>query len=185
MTALELFREIRKGGYTHNWIGVDWKVTDGCMIFEESDGKADWMFNFLSALRIPGRLAGTWFIFPLGAWLMWRTIRKTVKRLVVSGQVKEFAGYSQGAWFASYASAMTGRRARTFGCPRLGKGEAYLFSRVLHYKNDGDVVTMVPPWADIYGRVILLDRPIKRPGGLSEVEWLSHHSPEEYEARLS
>ena len=185
MTALELFRELRKGGYNKNWIGVDWKVIDGAMLFQASHGKTDWAFNFLSALRIPGLLGGAWFIFPLGAWLMWRTIRKTVKELVASGQVKEFAGYSQGAWFASYASAMTLLPARTFGCPRLGKGSPSLFVDVIHYKNPDDIVASVPPWAEAYGELIILTKPIRRPHGLSKVEWLSHHAPEEYEARLS
>lgn len=185
MTALELFQELRSGGYTKNWIGVDWKIKDGCMLFQASHGKADWTFNFLSALRIPGRLGGTWFIFPLGAWLMWSTIRNTVKEFVATGYVKEFAGYSQGAWFASYASAMTGLVARTFGCPKLGNGSPSLFVDVTHYKNPGDIVTRVPTWANQYGNVLILNKQIQRPEGLTEIEWVSHHSPEEYEARLS
>lgn len=185
MTTLEMFKKIRKGGYTHNWLGVDWKVENKYMVFEESDGKGDWAFNLLSVFRIPGRLGGTWFMFPLGAWLMWKTIKRTVKKLVKEGKVVAFLGYSQGGWWTAYSSAETGLPGFTFGCPKLGRGQAHLFSNVTHWKNHGDVVTMVPPWAEIYGRVMVLNKEIARPYGLNEVEWLSHHAPEEYIARLS
>lgn len=185
MTAIELFRELRKGGYNKNWIGVDWKVVKRCLLFQASHGKLDWFFNIMSVLRIPWRLAGTWFIFPLGALIMWLSIQKKVAELAAAGEIDEIGGYSQGGWFTAYGSAKTLLPARTFGCPRLGKGSPSLFVDVTHYKNPGDIVTRVPTWANQYGNVLILNKQIQRPEGLTEIEWVSHHSPEEYEARLS
>jgi hypothetical protein len=182
MTTLDMFKTCRnKDGYKKTWLGADWKIVGDIMYFQQSRGKLDWTFNILSAFRIPGRLGKTWFLFPFGAWCMWKTLKKVIKK----NPVKAYVGYSQGGWFASYASAMTTRPAFTFGCPKLGKGQAYLFGNVTHRKNPGDVVTMVPPWAEIYGQVMILNKQIERPDGLSEIEWLSHHAPEEYIARLT
>ena len=182
MNTLDMFRTCRnKDGYKKTWLGADWKIVGDIMYFQQSRGKLDWTFNILSAFRIPGRLGKTWFLFPFGAWCMWKTLKKVIKK----NPVKAYIGYSQGGWFASYASATTTRPAYTFGCPKLGKGQAYLFSNVTHRKNPGDVVTMVPPWAEVYGQVMILNKQIERPEGLSEIEWLSHHAPEEYIARLS
>lgn len=185
MNTLEMFRAIRRGGYTHNWLGVDWKIENRYMIFEESDGKSDWTFNLLSVFRIPGRLGGTWFLFPLGAWIMWKSIKGTVKKLAKEKKIDAFLGYSQGGWWAGYSSAETLLPAYTFGCPKLGIGSPSLFVDVTHYKNPADIVTKLPPWAKQYGQTMILNKQIERPSGTSEIEWISHHSPDEYEARLS
>lgn len=181
MTPLEMFDTCRKGGYKKTLLGADWKIENNIMYFQQSRGKTDWLFNCLSALRIPGRLGKTWFLFPFGAWCMWKTLKRTVRK----NPVHAYIGYSQGGWFASYASATTARPAFTFGCPKLGRGQAWLFSNTMHRKCPGDIVTLVPPWAATYGRKITIRGDASRPDGMSKIEWLTHHTPEEYRQRLT
>lgn len=187
MSPLKTFREIRKGGYNRTRLGVDWKVVNKILLFEDSEGRTDWIFNFLSAFRIPWRLGGKWFLFPFGAWVMWLSVVGEVKRLVKAGEVEAFGGYSQGGWFAADSSAMTGLPAVTFGCPRLGLGDPTLFDKVTHYQNPSDIVTTVPSWGKTYGTVVILGgefRPKVNPDISDYVEMASGHSPDEYEQRL-
>ena len=187
MTTLEMFRAIRRGGYNHNRFGVDWKVEEKILLFEETDDKIDWLYNFLSVFRIPGRLGGTWFIFPLGAWIIWKSIKGTVKRLAKEGKIIAVAGFSLGGWPAAYSSAETGLPGFTFGCPRLGLGEPYIFGKVVHRKTPGDIVANLPPWGKTYGQVMILNKPYtpkKNLDILEYVEMVTGHSPDEYEARL-
>ena len=185
MATLEMFKTCRdKTGYKKTWLGADWKIVGSIMYFQQSRGKLDWTFNLLSAFRIPGRLGGTWFLFPFGAWCMWKSLKRVIKK----NYVIAYIGYSQGGWFASYASAETGIPARTFGCPRLGIGSPSLFVDVTHYKTPGDIVSNLPPWAKRYGETIVLTAPYNHGPYESDEEWLevfSGHSPEEYIARLS
>lgn len=181
MKTKRMFEIVREGGYSKTWAGADWKIVDGIMFFQASHGKLDWFFNFVSALRIPARLSGQWFLFPFGAWILWRSLSGVIKK----HEVRAYVGYSQGGWFASYASAKTARPAYTFGCPKLGKGKAYLFFNVTHLKNKGDIVTMVPPWAETYGRVNILEGEASKPEGMNDLEWATGHTPEEYAQRIT
>ena len=55
-----------------------------------------------------------------------------------------YVGYSQGGWPAVFASLENGLPAMVFGCPR-STSRPELYDQVSAYKNQGDVVTKLPP----------------------------------------
>ena len=183
MTVLELFRICKApSDYKKTRLNADWKIIDGVMYFQYTYGNSDWLYNFMSIIRFPWRLNKTWFLFPLGPLIMFLSLKKIIK----SNKADLYVGISQGGWFASYASALMGISAITFGCPRLGIGRYDLFKNVTHYKNNHDIVPLLPPWAKIYGKIITLENKYK-PHGLTPIEYaqyLTGHSFAEYEANL-
>lgn len=183
MTLLELFRVCKSSaGYQKTKRGADWKIIDGVMFFQQTKEQSDWFYNIMSIIRIPWRLDGTWFLFPLGPLVLFLSLKKIIKE----NPVCMYVGISQGGWSASYASALTCIPAVTFGCPRLGLGSAKLFENVTHYQNENDIIPLLPPWANLYGRVIVLENkytPVDL-DPLEYIEYVTGHSFREYEANL-
>ena len=183
MTVLELFRICKApSDYKKTILNADWKIIDGVMYFQYTEGNSDWLYNFMSVIRFPWRLNKTWFLFPLGPLIMFLSLKKIIK----SNKANLYVGISQGGWFASYASALTGIPAITFGCPRLGIGKAKLFENVTHYQNENDIVPLLPPWAKLYGKIMVLENkyvPVNL-DPLEYIEYVTGHSFREYEANL-
>lgn len=178
MTLLELFNACCTGtGYTQTAKRVDWKIVDGIMFFRQSVECEDWIRNFLAAIPIVVWLNG-FEIVPLGAWLTFLEVRK-----IAGAQVTGYVGYSQGGWLAVYASRLYGRPAIVFGCPRSTLWPRR-YKEVTAYRNPGDIVTMLPPWAKEAGEVITLEGHAERPDDCPVLEWSSGHSPDEYRQRL-
>lgn len=178
MTLLELFNTCCTGtGYTQTAKRVDWKIVDGIMFFRQSVEREDWIRNFLAAIPIVVWLNG-FEIVPLGAWLTFLEVRK-----IAGARVTGYVGYSQGGWPAVYASRLYNRPAIVFGCPRstLWPGK---YRDVTAYKNPGDIVTKLPPWAKQAGDVLVLVRSAERPIDVPLSEWITGHSPDEYRQRL-
>lgn len=109
MKPAKIFNDILDGGYNRTWLGAEWKKVDGWLLFQQSKGKQDWFFNLLSAIKIPGKLNGKKFIFPLGFWCLWKTLEKVIR----TETFVALGGYSQGGPYASYGSALTGLPAVT------------------------------------------------------------------------
>lgn len=183
MTLLELFRVCKSSaGYQKTKRVADWKIIDGVMFFQQTKEKSDWCYNLMSIIRMPWRLDGTWFLFPFGPWLLFRSLKKIIKE----NNVCMYVGISQGGWAASYASALTCVPAITFGCPRLGLGKSKLFENVTHYQNKYDTITMLPLWAKLYGKIVILENKYT-PVDLDikgYLEYITGHSFKEYEANL-
>ena len=183
MKPAKIFNDILAGGYNRTWLGAEWKKVDGWLLFQQSKGKQDWFFNLLSAIKIPGKLNGKKFIFPLGFWCLWKTLEKVIRTETFIA----LGGYSQGGPYASYGSALTGLPAVTFGCPGIGIGDADLFKNVTHYKTPTDIVYELPPWAEHYGKTIVLQGEFIPKPGMSVAEYaemLTGHTPKEYRQRL-
>lgn len=184
MKLLDEFEICRKSsGYNKTWCNLDWKIVNEYMYFQQSRDKTDWFFNIISAIRIPWRLAGTWFIFPLGFLIMWLSVECIVNRHPVKG----YRGYSQGGPFASYSSAKTGKPAITFGCPHIGIGNENLFENVTHYKTPTDIVTKLPTWAKSYGQTMILQGTFIIKENMTPFEYaemLTGHTQEEYRQRM-
>ena len=175
---LSIYTECTRGREYQQTRGkVDWKIVDGLMYFRQSVEREDWYRNFLAIFPIPVYLKG-WQWVPLGAWMTYRQVRKIARQAVIG-----YVGYSQGGWPAVFASLENGLPAMVFGCPRA-TSRPELYGKVTAYRNPGDIVTMVPPWALSAGTIITLMAPAEKPDGMAELEWKTGHSPEEYRQRL-
>lgn len=184
MTRLDLFNECaRHKGYQKTRLGVSWKVVGDRMYFEQTRERTDWLLNVLAAIPFVVRLRGRLLIVPLGAALGWFSVRQIVK----DNPVATYGGYSQGGWWASFASAETGLPAITFGCPNLYLGDAWIgrdFLEVTHYETPTDCVCNLPPWARKGSDVRILNLPAQRPDDIPEIDWIIGHAPAVYRKRL-
>ena len=175
---LDLFNECVRGRWYNQTTGkVDWKIVDGLMFFRQSVESQDWIRNFLAAIPIPVYLKA-WQWVPLGAWLTYRQVREIARKEVIG-----YVGYSQGGWPAVFASLENGLPAMVFGCPR-STSHPELYEQVSAYKNTGDVVTTLPPWAKEAGAIVNLVGEIEKPSDMPMAEWAMQHSPEIYRQRL-
>jgi hypothetical protein len=181
MTLLELFLTCYTStGYKKTILGADWKIINNSMYFQQTKSGTDWLYNFLSLLKFPSFIFGKLFFMPLGPLLMFKSLRRIIKK----HPVDMYVGYSQGGWFASYASALTQKKAITFGCPKLGIGDREIFNNVTHYKNPFDIVSFFPMWALCYGKYVMLNNDAEKPKNMTNIEWNTGHTKSEYEQRL-
>jgi hypothetical protein len=184
MMKLDLYNECsRGGGYRKTWLGVSWKVVGDRMYFQPSKERIDWVLNLLCEIPVPLFLGKWFFIVPLGAALGWLSVRGIVKK----HPVVAYIGISQGGWWASYASAVTGLPAATFGCPNLFGGALWLgigFDNVSHYETPRDIVARFPTWGSKGRNVYILNRHAVKPKGMPDIEWETGHTPEEYRQRM-
>lgn len=185
LSLLDLYNECFRGRlYNQTKRKVDWKIIDRIMYFRHSVEKEDWYRNIVSVIPVIVYMR-MWQVVPLGGWLTYLEVRKIAKEY--ARDVDAYVGVSQGGWPAAYASLENGKRAFVFGCPRVStRGSCYYL--VNSYKTPGDIVTMLPSWANPAGSVITLGGTVIWPEDFSisdAVKKKTGHLPEEYRQRLA
>jgi len=175
MKLIEAFNIILKREYTHEKDDVSWKMVGTIMSFEESNGKRDWLRNFL-CFPVPVKVK-SWIWIPLGLYLSWQTARKIIER----EKPTAFLGYSLGAQLAALGSELTGYAAIVFGCPRFRIGGSFIHT--LFIETPGDIVAKVPPFFEKNNALILKGEAVM-PEGFNKRLWKTDHAPENYRQRL-
>lgn len=178
-------------------LGVQYKVVGGVCYFQQSRGLLDWLLNLLF-IPVPYWDGRDWQIVHLGFLILWLSVRNRIKALIEAGEVKQFCGYSQGAFTAKEAHKLffnlkerQPEGTTLFGCPR-----GFFFpsdaikaatSTVVRYESPVDIVANIPPpWMGFehVSTRIKLTGPIKRQG-MSLLAYLSGHAPGVYRQRLA
>lgn len=167
------------GGDWNNTQGfVSWRIINDILYFQHSKEIEDWRRNINI---IPSRIVINNVVYwiPKGLKKSWLEIETMISSTLVIGYV----GFSLGASLASLASLKTGVPAIVFGCPNflLIKKDV---PKVLYIHNKEDIVSKIPLLYKKGNNVKTLNGKVKRPKGVSFIEWFSGHSPKMYRQRL-
>ena len=182
----ELFDTCNSGGWITKGT-TQYKLVDGTLYFQCSDGKEDWRRNFAFP-AVPYKRMKNKFLVHAGFLSAWKEVRDEINAL----DFHAIVGYSHGAALALLAcedQAFRGRKVPTivFGCPRIFyKPPQIVKDRTEHairYTSKGDIVTKVPPFYHHVGQEVLLCGKTHREEK-SLLSYLSRHSPSVYRQRL-
>jgi hypothetical protein len=184
MTLLEEFRICNGGSYQNTKSKVSWKIVGDTMYFQPSSGAEDWWKN-ITIIPWLTKIGGKWMLVHLGFHLAWLEVKDIVERAMV----KRFSGYSHGGPLAARAAAHRGLPADVFGCPNFllcpSDASRAIFDEVHFYQNPNDIMTRLPSgytkgryWQTLGGRASM-------PPGYDPFQWLTGHTPAEYEQRLA
>lgn len=181
MNVLEHFNKCTTGPW--ETIGhLQFKLDDGTLYFQCSNGKEDWVSNFFC---IPARYDGEWV--HKGFRDMWLPARDIISKLKFNVVV----GYSQGGPFANWAYKDVDDRkviCITYGSPKFilhpSEKAKLEYSSVCQFKNTNDIVTTQPRLFTHVGKEFTLPDAAERPSGYSRLLWASGHCPEMYRQNL-
>ena len=192
MSLLALFNELNGDGWTTSGLDVQYKVVDGMLMFQCSNGQSDWIHNF-NAVADVYKDSDIPFTGHEGFIELWQSIRHDIEKL----NFHSIAGYSQGGALAVLAHENYYHRfgfepdcTITFGCPPSiidpTPELSIRFSNLVNWHNPRDLVYLIPQIIGFQhmGHSYSLRQPAKRPAGCPLLRWWSGHSQEEYRSRL-
>lgn len=190
LKVYDLFDTCNSGGWITKGT-TQYKLVDGTLYFQCSDGKEDWRRNFAFP-AVPYKHMKNKFLVHAGFLSAWKEVRDDIAHL----EFNRIVGYSHGAALALLACedrAYNGVNVPTFvfGCPRTffmpPSRIRALLARVKRYTSKGDIVTKLPP--AIFGfRHVGENNILKGKVKKGEDSWLvffSRHSPSVYRQRLA
>jgi hypothetical protein len=186
MKLSDYFRNVRGGEWNQTAGKLSWRITDDVMYFECSHGEEDWQRNFdlLPALIF---IRGNPIITQRG----WAKVWKDLQPILAENQVSHFIGYSHGGIPATLASWHTGTPAIVFGCPNVAvitRRIRETFEPVWNITTARDIVQKSPPWLGKWATKTVLPY-VYAPDRISHdaklmAQWITGHTPDEYELSL-
>lgn len=190
----ELFRKVLDAEYTHTdkeRVSYAYEVRGGVLtiLFEESNGAADWANNFAFPVKPYRDMEDKWHCH--GGFLRaWKDVEPFLRGQIMSPSIHtiRIAGYSHGAAVAllcheycHYHRPDCAVIGYGFGCPRViwGRLRKAVKERLLGFvvvRIKGDLVTHVPPAILGYKH----SSTVLRIGGHTHYGMINAHRPESY-----
>lgn len=187
-TPFDYFNGCTKGEFTTSNGKLDWRIEDGVICFQPSNGLTDWLKNLL-VFPVPILIRCYLVIVPLGLAL---DLPELFRILKAHPEIKRAAGYSRGGMEAVITALKLKTVCITFGCPNLfwrpsKKLKLFLYGYVTHFENESDVVTKVPFKYSKGANIRVLGGKEYQPCVDDVMDFVrreSGHSPGEYRFRL-